>query len=158
MPAAPKVSDLGPVWAEVFWGSYVRDSLRVEYSFSIPRPFAAPVEPEARWSNGDSFGEGEHFFEFLDGSGDGLESVPIRFELGGAYFLEGEREPHGAISHMWHVGVVDPPDYAGYRIVATRRLLEYPAYMLPLPVQIEEDARPDTAPAGDSGSSCRPRR
>ena len=162
--AEPKVSDLGPVWAEVFWGSYLRDSLWVESSFSAPRPFGRPLGPGERFSraySGARIGADEHSFEFLDESGHVVESIPIVMEFGGAFFLEGEVEPRGTVKHEWYVGVVDAPDYASYRIAATCRVLEAPPYRLPVETWIEDSdsatAAPTSetaAPASDSGAQC----
>ena len=148
------MSDLGPGWAEVFWGSYLRDTLSVESSFSTPRPFRGLLGAEGRFSraySGARIGAEEHSFEFVDGSGEIIESIPIVMEFGGAYylkgdFIEGEPELRGTVKHEWYVGVVDAPDYASYRIVATRRVLEDPPYSLPVQTWIEDSSSETAAP------------
>ena len=99
--AAPKVSDLGPVWAEVFRGSYSRADGGVWQVWSEPRP-AHPTRLEGA-------ARGDHVLELLGGGGRVLVSVP--------FIAEEVNYSTGWSLTEWRVGVVDPPEYARYRIV-----------------------------------------
>ena len=132
-----------------FTGEYDRDTLAVVPPGPLSRPrfvggaHASTSELEALyWTNHD-IGREEHALEFLDASGEVLASIPLPMDVSG-FRLECEREPYGRVGHIWRVAVLNPPDYASYRIVAALRVLEHPPYELP--VAVEE------APA-DGGSS-----
>ena len=96
---APKVSDLGPGWSEVFSGQYSKSHGGVAGAWS--EPWAAHPEGAER---------GDHVLELVDRDGAVLVSVPFNAR-------EANLSTTGETLTDWYVGVVDPPEYASYRIV-----------------------------------------
>ena len=140
----PKVSDLGPGWAEAFVGKYVRQSREVGLYWSIPR---WGLDRDHRILGHPAMA-GEHFLEFLDRSGTVLESVELPMRYLQFPPQQGVPFPEGEANHIWSHPIVDPPFYAGYRIIASERVLQDPGYVVPT---LEEDAA-QTAETGRGGA------
>lgn len=99
--ASPKVSDLGPGWAEVFSGYYSQAHGGVWGVWVEPWP----LRPDGAVEHGS----GDHALEFVDGGGRVLEAVSFDAE-------EVERST-GEVWTRWFVRLAHAPNYASYRVV-----------------------------------------